>query len=87
VITPPPVTAEEKEMIAALDEPEKTPEEIAEEKKALKKAEDEAREARLAGLDTESIEVDLKKDFKEFCRSGKRTARGQRWAVRARGLP
>lgn len=76
---PPPITEEEQELIAALDEPEKTPEEIADEKKAIEEAQAAAAQATQdAVIDTGDIEVDLKKDFEAFCRNEKRKKRKKR---------
>ncbi len=72
-------TDEEKTIIATLDEPEKTPEEIAAEKKAIEDAEKEAAEVAAGqAADIEDVEVDLEADFKDFCREGKRTKRESR---------
>ncbi|HWB81909.1 MAG TPA: hypothetical protein VG755_43400, partial [Nannocystaceae bacterium] len=68
--TPPaPITDDEKKIIEALDEPDKTPEEIAAEEKELKDAEDAAAKAAAQNqvIDTSNIPVDLKEDFDEFC--------------------
>lgn len=77
----PPEAATEDELnaIATLDEPEKTPEEIAAEEKALADAEAAAEnEAAGAAVDVAEVEVDLKADFKDFCREGKRKKRESR---------
>jgi hypothetical protein len=70
-------TPEEEKILATLDEPEKTPEQIAAEQKAVADAEADA--ARAAAdtsvIDTENIPVDLKADFKDFCRTGPRRKR------------
>lgn len=73
---PPPATEEEQAVIAALDEPEKTPEEIAAEKQAIADAEKEA-ESLLQDqvIDTGSIEADLRGDFESFCRNEPRRKR------------
>ncbi|TPV95626.1 MAG: hypothetical protein B7733_08890 [Myxococcales bacterium FL481] len=69
---PPPLTEEEKQQIATLDEPEKTPEEIAEEERILADA-TKAREQELAeNPDAVLGEIDLKRDFKALCRKGPR---------------
>ena len=76
---PPPATAEEQQIIAELDEPEKTPEELAEEKRAIEEAQAEAEQAQQDQvIDTGTIEVDLRDDFKDFCRTGKRKKRTKR---------
>lgn len=73
---PPPATAEEEAMLAQLDEPEKTPEEIAAEKDAVAQAEKDAAAAlQDQVIDTESIEADLKEDFEAFCRDEPRRKR------------
>ncbi|MBC8074362.1 MAG: hypothetical protein IAG13_38940 [Deltaproteobacteria bacterium] len=77
-ITPPgPITEQEQAILDALDEPDKTPEEIAAESKAVTDAEDAAAKAAAENqvIDTSSIQVDLKADFKDFCRTGPRTKR------------
>jgi hypothetical protein len=68
--TPPaPITDEEKKILEALDEPDKTPEEIAAEEKELKDAEEAAAKAAAAEqvIDTSNIKVDLEDDFDDFC--------------------
>ncbi|MCH9684490.1 MAG: hypothetical protein K0V04_23850 [Deltaproteobacteria bacterium] len=73
---PPPATEEEKAIIAQLDEPEKTPEEIAAEKAAILKAqEDAAQEQQDQVINTDDIEADLKKDFEAYCRNEPRRKR------------
>jgi hypothetical protein len=71
-VPPGPLTAEEEKIIATLDEPEKTEEEIAAEKKKL----EEAEKARLAAFDQQRLQakkdVDLKAEFDKFCRKGPR---------------
>jgi hypothetical protein len=67
-----PATEEEQQMLATLDEPNETPEEIAAREAALLAAMDEAGQNFNAGVDLGEQEVDLKKDFDEFCRTGKR---------------
>jgi len=74
----PTLTDEEKTMIAELDEPAKTPEEIRAEEEKLRKAEEEAKQRAVEGLDTSAIAVDLRKDFKAFCRTGPRKKRASR---------
>jgi hypothetical protein len=75
VVPPGPPTEEEQAMIAELDEPAKTPEEIAAEKRAIEEAEREAAAAQRRAVDIDAIKADLKKDFKDFCRTGKRKKR------------
>ncbi len=67
-----PMTDEEKEILATLDEPEKTPEEVAAEQKALEDAAAAGMNAFNANLDAGEQEVDLKADFEKFCRTGPR---------------
>jgi hypothetical protein len=76
---PPEATEEEKEILANLDEPEKTPEEIQAEKDALAAVEEKATEEGLGqAKKVKDVEVDLKADFKAFCREGKRKKRETR---------
>jgi hypothetical protein len=80
-VTPPaPITEDEQKLLAQLDEPDKTPEEIEAEKKAIADAEQAAAQAAAKGveIDTENIPVDLKADFKDFCRTGPRNKRKNR---------
>ncbi|MEM6294561.1 MAG: hypothetical protein AAGA54_25025 [Myxococcota bacterium] len=72
-------TEDEAKIIATLDEPEKTPEEIAAEKQAIADAEKAAADIAAGQAATiEDVEVDLKADFKDFCREGKRKKRESR---------
>jgi hypothetical protein len=75
--TPPPGPTEaDLAAIAALDEPDKTPEEIAAEKEAIAKAEAEAAATQQDQvISTEGIEADLKADFEKFCRKEPRKKR------------
>ncbi len=66
------ITEEEEAILAALDEPEKTPEEIQAEKDRIAQAEKDAVSGYNTSLDVGKQAVDLKADFKEFCREGKR---------------
>lgn len=77
---PAPATDDEKKILAGLDEPEKTAEEIAAEEKALSEAVAAAGRGAAEGqiIDTENIAVDLKADFKDFCRTGPRKKRKSR---------
>jgi hypothetical protein len=76
---PAPATAEEQKILDTLDEPEKTPEEIAAEEQALEDAKKRAEDvAAGAAANIEDVEVDLKADFKDFCREGKRKKRESR---------
>jgi hypothetical protein len=80
-VTPPSaITEDEQKVLAQLDEPDKTPEEIENEKKAIADAEQAAAQAAAKGveIDTENIPVDLKADFKDFCRTGPRNKRKNR---------
>jgi hypothetical protein len=73
---PPAATEEDLAAIAALDEPDKTPEEIAAEKAAIAKAEADAAAAQQDQvISTQGIEADLKGDFKAFCRNEPRKKR------------
>lgn len=73
---PAPATEAEKAELALLDEPDKTPEEIEAEKKAIADAEAAAAAAQQdAVIDTSKIKADLKEDFEAFCRTGKRKKR------------
>ncbi|KIG11921.1 hypothetical protein DB30_02279 [Enhygromyxa salina] len=65
-------TEEELEILATLDEPEETPEEIAAREADLIKAMDQASLDYNAGVDVGEQTVDLERDFKEFCRNGPR---------------
>jgi hypothetical protein len=66
---PAPATEEELATIAALDEPDKTSEELAAEKEAIAAAEAAAAAAQQDQvISTEGIEADLKGDFEAFCR-------------------
>lgn len=65
-----PATEEEQQMLATLDEPNETPEEIAAREAALVAAMDEAGQNFTADVGEQT--VDLKADFKDFCRTGKR---------------
>ena len=69
---PAPVTPEEQAVLDSLDEPERTPEELAQEEEALRKAEEEAVAAFKAGVDVGEQTVDLRGDFEQFCRKGPR---------------
>lgn len=73
---PPPASEADLATLAALDEPDKTPEEIAAEKEAIAKAEADAAAAQQDQvISTEGIEADLKADFKQFCRNEPRKKR------------
>lgn len=65
---PAPMTAEEKKIIAELDEPEMTEEEKKAQEKKLKEAQEESLRAYNQGLDVGAQAVDLKKDFDKVCR-------------------
>jgi hypothetical protein len=66
------MTDEEKKVIAQLDEPEKTAEELKAEQEALEKAAEAGTASYNAGLDAGEQEVDLKRDFETYCRNGPR---------------
>lgn len=73
---PPPATEEELAAVAALDEPDKTPEELAAEQREIEEAQKAAEQAlQDQVVDTSQIEADLKEDFEDFCRTGKRKKR------------
>ncbi|WP_434427911.1 hypothetical protein [Nannocystis pusilla] len=65
-----PATAEEQKILAELDEPAKTPEELAAEKAAIDDAIGKVAAGQGELIDTSNVKVDLKKDFKDFCRTG-----------------
>jgi hypothetical protein len=69
---PTPATEAEKQILATLDEPEKTAEELAAEAELIAAAEEEARKNYKQNLDVGAQEVDLRADFKDYCRTGKR---------------
>lgn len=72
---PAPATEAELKVIAELDEPAKTPEELRAEADAIKKAEDSVDAGMSDAIDTSGVTVDLNKDFKAFCRNGPRKPR------------
>jgi len=72
---PPPATEAELKVVAELDEPSKTPEELAAEARAIKDATDAVDSGMGEAVDTSGITVDLKKDFKTYCRTGPRKPR------------
>jgi hypothetical protein len=69
---PAPATDEEKKLLATLDEPEKTQEELDAEAKLIAEAEDAARKRYKENLQVGEQTVDLRADFKDFCRTGPR---------------
>ncbi len=71
-VAPTPATEGELAMIATLDEPKETPEEIAAREKALTEAMDQAGKDFSAGVDVGAQAVDLEADFKQYCRTGPR---------------
>ena len=71
-VPPSPATEEELAVMAILDEPKDTPEEIAAREESLRKAMQEAEQNYNAGVDVGEQAVDLKKDFKDYCRTGPR---------------
>jgi hypothetical protein len=74
-VPPEPPTDAEKEILATLDQPKETPEEIEARKRDLDKvAEDAGRDAG-ASADAGEQTVDLKAEFKDFCRTGPREDR------------
>ncbi len=72
-----PLSEEEQRIVAELDEPEKTPEELRAEQARIDEAMQGAGKKYLdeVGGDIELIDYDLKKDFKDFCRNGPRRKR------------
>ncbi len=70
-----PATDEEKALLATLDEPLKTQEEIDAEAKRIADAEDLAKKGYKDNLDAGPQSVDLKAEFKDFCRKGPREDR------------
>jgi hypothetical protein len=71
-VPPKPATEEEEQILATLDEPEETPEEIAAREAEIAKAVEEAGQSFNAGVDIGEQVVDLRADFKDFCRTGPR---------------
>jgi hypothetical protein len=71
-VPPSPATEEEQQILATIDEPNETPEEVAAREAALLAAMDEAAQNFNASLDAGEQSVDLKADFDAFCRTGKR---------------
>lgn len=67
---PVPATPEEEKILAELDEPAKTPEELRAEADAIRAAQDKVSAGQGELIDTSNVQVDLKKDFKQFCRTG-----------------
>ena len=77
--TPPaPASAEETKILAELDEPTKTPEELRAEADAIANAEAKVAAGQGEMIDTSNIKVDLKKDFKDYCRNGPPKARASK---------
>lgn len=70
----PPLSAEEREALDNPGDPEKTQEEIAEEKRILDQAQQVIADAKRAQA-LQNVEIDLKKEFKSFCRKGPREDR------------
>jgi hypothetical protein len=71
-VPPTPATEEEKQILATLDQPAETREEIAAREQAIADAANAALTDANASLDAGEQAVDLKADFKEFCRTGPR---------------
>ncbi|HLT39268.1 MAG TPA: hypothetical protein VK034_23450 [Enhygromyxa sp.] len=71
-VPPSPATAEEQEILATLDQPKETPEEIEQRKRDLDKAAEDAAVAAAATADAGEQSVDLRAEFKDFCRTGPR---------------
>lgn len=72
---PPPATEAETKALTELDEPAKTPEEMRAEAEAIRRAEEGVDTGITESLDTSGVKVDLKADFKAFCRTGPRKPR------------
>jgi hypothetical protein len=72
---PAPATEAELKILAELDEPSKTPEELRAEEKAIADATAGVDTGMTDALDTSGVTVDLKKDFKTYCRTGPRKPR------------
>lgn len=68
-------TEDELKVIAELDEPAKTPEEMNLELAKIKEAEARVDAGIQDNVDTSGVSVDLTKDFKEYCRNGPRKPR------------
>ncbi len=75
VVPPAAATDEEKAILATLDEPEKTTEEIEAEKKRIAEAEAKAAASGAQDVDVSGVVYDMKADFKDFCRTGPRKKR------------
>jgi hypothetical protein len=71
-VAPEPATEEEKQILATLDQPAETREEIAAREQAIADAANAALTDANASLDAGEQAVDLKADFKDFCRTGPR---------------
>ncbi|MEE9386682.1 MAG: hypothetical protein V3V08_24975 [Nannocystaceae bacterium] len=76
----PPLSDEEKQEMATLDEPEKTPEEFAEEERILAAAKKAQQVQRAADPEAAAQEIDLKGGFKDLCREGPREDREEEQA-------
>jgi hypothetical protein len=72
-VPPAPATDEEKEILATLDQPKETPEEIAQRQRELEKIADDVGTGLIADAGEQT--VDLKADFETFCRTGPREDR------------
>ena len=75
IVAPEPATEAEKKILAQLDEPPKTAEELAAERRKIEEAEAKAGQFGSGDVDLGGIGYDLKKDFKDFCRTGPRNKR------------
>ena len=71
-VEPSPATEEEQQIIATLDEPAETPEEIERRERELAEAAEKAGQLANANLEAGEQTVDLRDDFKDFCRTGPR---------------
>ncbi len=72
---PAPATEAEQKILAELDEPTKTPEEIRLENKKIEDAMAGVDTGMNEAVDTSGVTVDLNRDFKQFCRTGPRKPR------------
>lgn len=72
---PAPATEAEQKVLAELDEPLKTPEELRAEEAAIARAVGGVDNSMSDMIDTSGVTVDLNKDFKAFCRNGPRKPR------------
>ncbi|MFO7564632.1 MAG: hypothetical protein R6X02_18460 [Enhygromyxa sp.] len=72
-VAPAPASEEEQELLATLDQPKETREEIEQRQRDLEKVEEEAGTGMIADAGEQT--VDLRADFEDFCRTGPREDR------------